>query len=152
MDNLKEEIIFNKFVNEKVRVKINACILDRLLGGCKVFLRHLEEELQYTINPCLKDDIKSISKIIEHLGDIKSKGQIANHIMLTISEFLIFRYAVKNTVALVGVLALNNKQNISYIDFVIELDNIYDTLDIDEIKVYYEFLSTYDTPRNAILN
>ena len=57
MDNLIGEVVYNKFLTEKVEVKIKGVIIERLLNGCEIFIKYLEEELPHSINPCLKDDI-----------------------------------------------------------------------------------------------
>ncbi|MFL0270160.1 hypothetical protein [Candidatus Clostridium radicumherbarum] len=152
MGNLVGEVVYNKFINETVKVKIYKSIVDRLIVSSEIFYGYLEEELQHTLNPCLKEDMKSIEKITEELQNNKSTNLVEKDIMLTVSEFLIFRYAVENTAPLTGTVILNNKQSIEYMDFVIGLDKINDTLDTDEIKDYYEFLSSYDVSQFTILN
>ena len=149
---LKGEVIYNKFLREMIEIKVRGCIIEKISYGCATFLRHLKEELQHTTNPCVKDDIKMMTKIIEELRKSKSTDNKEFSISLTISEFLLFNYAIESVVGVVETFRLSDPLGIEFVDFMIYLNERYSNIMENEVKVYYEFLATYDTLKERVLN
>jgi hypothetical protein len=152
IDILQGDVIYNKFLTDKVEVKIKDSIIEKISNGCVIFLEYLKEELKHTLSPCLKDDLKMMAKIIEELRRLKSIDNEEGSLFLTISEFLIFKFAIENVTGLVGSITLANVLSIQYMEFKIYLEEKYRTLNENEVKVYYEFLATYDTLKERVLN
>lgn len=147
MDNLIGEVVYNKFLTEKVEVKIKGAIIERLLNGCEIFIKYLEEELTHSINPCLKDDIERMAKVVEGLRQLRCDTEAEGSIEMTTSEFLIFRYGLECVAGLVGALNLSNALSIEYMDFISYLDELYGTLNENDINLYYSFLAASDDPQ-----
>lgn len=152
MDILQGDVIYNKFITDKIEVKINDCIIVKILNGCEIFLKYLKEELQHTLSPCPKDDLKMVIKIIEELRNIKAIDNEECSLLLTISEFLIFKFAIENVTGLTGSLTLADQLSVQYVEFIIYLEEKYRTLNENEVKAYYNFLMTYDDLKERVLN
>jgi hypothetical protein len=151
MGTLQGDVIYNKYLTEKIEVKISRTIIQRALTGCEIFLKYQHKELQQTINPCLKSDIKMMTNIIEQLRNIKGTDNKESSILLTISEFLLFKYAIRSVAGLVS-LKSSDPLGIGYTDFLIYLEKIFRNLNENEVKVYYEFLAAYDKPQKKVMN
>lgn len=151
MSILQGDVIYNKFLTEKIEMKINSIIIEMLLMKCEMFLKYQNQELQHTINPCLKSDIKMMTNIIEKLRNIKATVNKESSILLTISQFLLFKYAIRSVASLVS-LKLSDPLGIGYTDFLIYLEKMFRSLNENEVKVYYEFLSSYDKPQTKVMN
>ena len=151
MDNLQGDVIYNKFLTEKIEMKISSIIIEMVLMKCEIFLKYENQELKHTINPCLKSDIKMMTNIIEQLRNIKAKNNKESSILLTISEFLLFKYGIRSVASLVS-LKLSDPLGIGYTDFLIYLEKTIRNLNENEVKIYYEFLSSYDEPQRMVMN
>lgn len=152
MDILQGDVIYNKFLTNKIEIKIKYVIIKRLLDGCEIFLKYQNQELQHTTNPCIKDDIKMMTKVIEELRKSKYTDNKEFSVLMTISEFLIFKYAIESVTELVGFSTLTNSLSVQYMEFKIYLEEKNRTLNENEVKVYYEFLGTYDILKERLLN
>ena len=152
MDNLIGEVVYNKFLMEKIEVKIKGAIIERLLGGCEIFIKYLKEELPYTMNPCLKNDIDMMTRVLKELRELRDDAESEGSIVITISEFLIFKYGLERVAKLVGALDLADTLSIKYMDFIIYLEELYGTLNKNNINAYYSFLAAYDKPVVRVLN
>ena len=151
MDTLQGDVIYNKYLTEKIEVKISNNILERLLMGCEIFLKYQNQELQHTINPCLQGDIKKMTNIIEQLRNIRATDNKESSILLTISEFLLFKYGIRSVAALVSLKSYDSI-GIGYTDFLIYLEKTFRNLNENEVKIYYEFLASYDKPQTKVMN
>lgn len=151
MGTLQGDVIYNKFLIEKIELKISSTIIQRVLLGCEIFLGYQHKELQQTINPCIKDDIKMVTNIIEQLRNTKVTENKEYSILLTISEFLLFKYGIRSVARLVS-LESSDSLGIGYTDFLIYLEKMFRSLNENEVKVYYEFLSSYDKPQTKVMN
>lgn len=152
MNNFAGEIVYNKFINEKIEIKVNVAITERILMGCDIFIKYLEEEMPNTTNPALRDDIERITRVVEGLRQLGDTCKEEGSIEMTISEFLIFKHGLERVAGLIGALDLSDTLSIKYMDFIIYMDEIYGTLNEDVINLYYSFLATYDAPQERILN
>jgi hypothetical protein len=151
MGTLQGDVIYNKFLTEKIEMKISSIIIEMVLMKCEMFLKYQNQELQHTINPCLKSDIKMMIKIIEDLRNIKGIDNKESSILLTISEFLLFKYGIRSVARLVS-LESSDSLGIGYTDFLIYLEKTFRSLNENEVKVYYEFLAAYDKPQTIMMN
>ena len=152
MDILKGEVVYNKFFAEKIEIKIKGRTVERISMACEIFIKYLQEELPNTINPDLKDNVKTMARIVKELSNLKPIDNEEGSLLLTIAEFLIFKYAIESVAKLVGSLIFFDLLSIEYTDFMICLDEIYKTINENDVKVYYEFLAGYDTLKERVLN
>lgn len=152
MDNLIGEVVYNKFLTEKVEIKIKDVIIERLLSGCEIFIKYMREELKHTINPYLKDDIEKMNRVVEELRQLGDDAESEGSIVITISEFLILKYGLERVAKLVGALDLSDTLSIKYMDCIIYLEELYGTLNKNDINLYYSFLATFDDTQEGGLN
>lgn len=151
MDTLQGDIIYNKYLVEKIEINISSTIIEMVLMKCEIFLKYQNQELKHTINPCLKSDIKIMTNIIEQLRNIKATDNKESSILLTISEFLLFKYGIRSGSTLPS-LKSTDPVGIGYTDFLINLEKTFINLNEKEVKVYYEFLAAYDKPQTKVMN
>lgn len=147
MNNFIGEMTYNKFLNKKIEVSIKGTIIEKLLGGCEIFIKYLKEELPYTMNPCLKNDIDRMTRVLEGLRQLREDAESEGCIVITISEFLILKFGLERVAGLVVSFDLSDTSSIQYMDFIIYLDELYGTLNENDINAYYSFLATYDEPQ-----
>lgn len=152
MDKLIGKVVYNKFLTKKIEVKIKGVIIEKLLDGCKILTKYLEEELPHTTNPCLKDDIGKMTRVVKELRMLGDTHREMGSIEMAISEFLIFKYGLERVAGLIGALDLSDTLSIKYMDFITYLDEIYGTLNENDINLYYSFLAAYDNPEARVLN
>ena len=152
MDYLIGDVVYNKFLVERIKVQIKGAITKRLLEGCEIFIKYLEEELPHSINPALRNDIERMNRIVEGLGQLGDTCKEEESIEMTVSEFLIFKFGLELVAGLVGVLDLSDTLSIKYMDFIIYLEELYGTLNENDINLYYSFLATFDDPQVRVLN
>lgn len=139
----KKYSLYKKFNNKTIDLTIDTRIVDTIIVAGDLFNSYLKKELVDTDNKALRNDIKRMEHILKELIQLENKsGTEGNFIVnITIAEFLIFKYGLDNVAKLVVPLLLQDSATIRYYDFLIQLDEKYNSLDVKEIEMYYESLS-----------
>lgn len=141
---VKRNKVYNKFIEGKIDIIIKKEIIDTVLLGVEIFTNYLKKEVPNTDNFNLKDDIKrleQISKKLIRLNDGEG-GKVTFNI--TVAEFLIFKYGIETVEYLLLNFKIAKDIMEQYKEFIEMLNKKYDTLDIKEIKGYYEFIASFD--------
>ncbi len=146
MLGIKKDIIYKKFNNDTIELTIDSRTINMIILATEVFNTYLKQELVTGNNISLRNDIKRIENVLKELIKLKNNSGIKRNLnmKITIAELLIFKFGLDSVTKLVVPLELEDKITISYYDFLIHLDERYNLLDPNEIKVYYKFLSEYD--------
>jgi len=149
---VKRNKVYNKFIEEKVNIIIQKDIIDTLLLGSEIFMNYLKKELPNTNNFNLKNDIKRIEEISEKLIKVNDGEEGEVTINITVAEFLIFKFAIETVEDLLLNFKIQKEIMEQYKEFIGMINKKYDTLDTREVKEYYEFISSYDDPKQQVLN
>ena len=146
MFDTKKDMSYNKFTSDAIELTVDSRIINTIIFAGGMFNSYLKRELSNGNNSCLRDDIKRIENVLRELVKLKNGIDVeANlNMNITIAEFLILKYGLDSVARLVVSLELEDSRTISYYDFLIYLDEKYNSLETKEIEVYYEFLAEHD--------
>ncbi len=146
MFDTKKDMSYNKFTSDTIELTVDSRIINTIIFAGGMFNSYLKRELTNGSNFCLRDDIKRIENVLRELVKLKNGIDVEENlnINITIAEFLILKYGLDSVAKLVVSIELEDSRTISYYDFLIYLDEKYNSLDPSEVQEYYEFLSKYD--------
>ena len=146
MFDTKKNISYNKFTSDAIELTVDSRIINTIIFAGGMFNSYLKRELTNGNNSCLRDDIKRIENVLRELVKLKNRIDVEENlnINITIAEFLTLKYGLDSVAKLVVPLLLQDSATIGYYDFLIQLEEKYNSLDSNEIEAYYEFLSECD--------
>ena len=146
MFDTKNDIVYTKFNDDTIELTVDSRIINTIIFAGGMFNSYLKRELTNGNNSCLRDDIKRIENVLRELVKLKNGIDVEENlnINITIAEFLILKYGLDSVAKLVVPLLLQDSATIGYYDFLIHLEEKYNSLDSNEIEAYYEFLSECD--------
>lgn len=149
----KAEKIYMKFSEETIKIIIHKMLLLVLLKQINRHLEVLSYEQEVIDNFAIRDNINNAEMIMTKLFILMSEPNNKKQILfeLSIAEFLILRDCVYCNNSLLHLQAKMKPQIIKvYRKFYEYIESIYQKLDSDEVKVYWDFIKNYKTRGNML--
>lgn len=145
---LKMESIHKQFNEKKLSIEINRDIIDTLILADEIFVNFLKSQLEEDNNPFLKQDIKNMKNVGKELSKLNGFKKDKVILNITVAEFLIFTYGIQTVEKMIEYFKPSQYILNKYVDFINEMKKIYNSLNQEEIKLYYDLIASYDNPNS----
>jgi hypothetical protein len=150
---LKAEEIYSKFNEESIKINIPKKLLLPLLQQVNRHYKILKCEKEIINNFAIHENISNTEMIMTKLFILMAEPYDKKEVVFktSIAEFLVLRDLVYCNYSLLH-LQIKMKPNIieAYKEFLDEIESIFEMLERDEVKAYWDYIKNYKTKNSTL--